>query len=279
MYRDRLTENERIVLDDYREKLDAYFLQQKQATENPVVAAPAADPGVVAASTVGLNPPALEMAGHRDTAAAAEAAAGGIAPVPDSPTGSQAFRQAPNTGIETINGPTNTKEKARWMLHQARDQIRLGHLDTAEQMANEAVTLNVKWGYFDDSPVKVKETLAKARARTKGAEPNKAAGEAEYQPRDRRAAKAKLKEARAALAMNDTDKADAIARELKSWDLHYGFFDDNPHKLAASVAEARRRDAARSAELMVRSHVGNSAGTRGEPAVPVATDPRVAAPR
>ena len=62
------------------------------------------------------------------------------------------------------------------------------------------------------------------------------------QPRDRKAAKAKLKEARAALANNQFEQAEAIALDVKSWNLTYGWFEDNPDKVAAAARALRRRD-------------------------------------
>ena len=77
-------------------------------------------------------------------------------------------------------------------------------------------------------------------------------------PRDRRAARARLKDARAAIAANDLERADEIAREVRAWGLTYGFFDDTPEKVASAAFEARRRDAVRNAELMVRSYYRNN---------------------
>ncbi len=187
--------------------------------------------------------------------------------------GTQSYRQAPVEGVDPVHSAENIKHTARWKLHQARDQIRQGHFDAAEKLANEAEKLEVKWGYFDDTPAKTKESIAKARAKPKAAEPAKVATAApEKQIRDRYAARTKLQEARAALAANQIDKAEAIARDLQSWNLHFGLFEDTPNKLATAVTEARRRDAVRNAELMVRSYVGTPDGARGEPVVPASAE-------
>src|SRR5262249_51031956 len=55
----------------------------------------------------------------------------------------------------------------------------------------------------------------------------------------------KLKEARAAIAANDFEQAEAIALDVKSWGLTYGMFEDNPDKVAAAARALRRRDAVR----------------------------------
>ncbi len=47
---------------------------------------------------------------------------------------------------------------------------------------------------------------------------------------------------RAALANHQIDQAEAIAQEVKSWNLSYSFFGDNPDKLAAAARALRKRD-------------------------------------
>ena len=63
--------------------------------------------------------------------------------------------------------------------------------------------------------------------------------------KDRTTAKAKLKEARAAIAAKQFEQAEAIALDVKSWNLSYGMFEDNPDKVAAAARALRRRDALR----------------------------------
>ena len=61
-------------------------------------------------------------------------------------------------------------------------------------------------------------------------------------PHNRENARALLREARAALANHQIDQAEAIAQEVKSWNLSYSFFGDNPDKVAAAARALRKRD-------------------------------------
>lgn len=254
MFRDRLTPNEQVVLDVYREQLDRYLEDQKLALQADPPAARVADPAVVAASTIG--PPALDMSGRQPGPDPAPPAPGDPAPAPDPPAAS----------AEALRGTADAKQNARWLLHQAREQILKKQFEAAEKFAAEARGLNVKWGFFDDTPDKVLESVLKARAKV-GSPAGTAEGQA--QPRDRRTARARLRAARAALAANDVEKADSIAREVRSWDLRYTPFDDTPEKVADDADDARRRTAVRSAELTVRSY----AGPRAAPAAPAPGPP------
>ena len=57
-----------------------------------------------------------------------------------------------------------------------------------------------------------------------------------------RAAKAKLREARAAISDRNFEQAEAIALEVKGWGLSYGLFEDNPDKVASAAHALRHRD-------------------------------------
>ena len=139
----------------------------------------------------------------------------------------------------------------------------------------------------EPAPDKVAKAIDKERAKlAKGGTP--AAGVAAANstaniPHDRRAARSLLREARAALASGEIDKAESLAREVRSWGLRYGLLDDTPEKVAALAGEARRLEAVRNAELMVRSYVGTEAAkpgdSRGEPTVPVAPEVVPVSPR
>ena len=130
------------------------------------------------------------------------------------------------------------KQRGRWLLHEAREQIALGNFDAAEKKVAEAEALDVKWGLFDDTPAKVRNDLIKERPKTVAA----ASKPASTQPGDRKAAKAKLREARTALANHQYEQAESIAQEVKGWNLNYGLFEDNPDKVAAAARALRKRD-------------------------------------
>jgi hypothetical protein len=123
-------------------------------------------------------------------------------------------------------------------MQLAREQIHKGHFEVAEQAIAEARAMDVKWTVFDETPTKMMEALEKARATQEKEKTLASAG-----PHDRRTAKARLREARAALAADDLDRAEEIAREVKSWGLVFMFFDDTPDKVAAAVFTGRHRPA------------------------------------
>ena len=128
------------------------------------------------------------------------------------------------------------KQHARWLLHEAREQILLGEYDAAEEKIAEAEAIDVKWGLFDDTPAKARTALNKARPKT-DVELAKTSGTG-----DHKTAKAKLREARTAIANSEFEKAEAIALEVKGWNLSYGMFEDNPEKVASAARALRKRD-------------------------------------
>lgn len=134
-YRDKLSKNERVVLDTYVEEVDRIAMD---------AARPRADTAVAPASMT-VATPSAKVAGIRPADQAK----------PASPYPSR-FATAPG------------KQRARWMLHEARDLIRRGKLDEAAQKVAEARAFDVEWGRFDDSPEKV--TLGIEYARSKEAQ-------------------------------------------------------------------------------------------------------------
>ena len=160
----------------------------------------------------------------------------------------------PEPGRRRIRSlPTvDTRQRARWLLHEAREQLHLGNYDVAQHKVDEAEALDVKWGLFDDTPAKVSEEIKKARPKavaTRAAAPGE-------QPHDRRTAKAKLREARTALNNRQFEQAEAIALDVKSWGLTYGLFEDNPDKVAAAARALRRRDKIRNTPSREQSSQG-----------------------
>ncbi len=230
-YRDRLTPNQRIVLDVYREQLDDYRRQQAAAQAGGPRGA-RADDGVRTASTVVTSPTDIPMPVPR--------------PLPTPPPAPAALTQ----GTETWRDTTDVKQKARWLVQQARSQIFHGELDAAADSIARADTLNAKWTRFDDTPAKVAESLNQARLRAPGTGPAPAPDADPSRPRDRRASQALLKSARSALAGHKFESAEAIVRDVQSWGLRYGLFDDTPEKVAAAVEVARRQAATKDSGLM-----------------------------
>ena len=245
-YRDQLSGSEQKVLDAYLREM-AKAPADAASRRRPT--APAADPGPATPATPpaasGLNPPGLSLgrrpapmptpparragparrrgrSGAVTRAAAAPASSGaGVGPPP--PAGADA------------------KAQARWLLAAAREQMRMGGYDDAAAKVSQARALNVRWGLFDDTPDKVAEAIEKARPKAVVAH----APATQTKDRDRQA-KAKLKDARAAIEAKQFEQAEAIALDVKSWNLSYGMFEDIPDKVAAA-ARALRAAATRSA--------------------------------
>ncbi len=141
----------------------------------------------------------------------------------------------------------NEKQQAMWFVHQAREQMRLGNFDASREFLSKAEALNIKWSLFDDTPARAREDLAKIAPpeAQPGAEVATEAG-------DRRTAKARLKEARAALEQGDYKAAETIAREVESWGHHFTIFEDSPSKILSAAAAVQRRDATRNAGPMTQ---------------------------
>jgi hypothetical protein len=282
MYRDRLSSNEQIVLDVYKGKLDQYF-RELRSTRDP--SSPISGPGqsddsektlkartleisstdtnVSRASTVGtasvghaLNPPqGFGTKPHEADPMSVRSDVDSKGMTSSSSAEASAKVQGIEYGTESWRGPAEPKQKARWLLKIARENITKREFDVAEKAIAEARAMNVRWTLFDETPDRLTETLVKARsAKPKASHVDDSATSSQH---DRRTAKVWLREARAALASNDVDRAEAIAREVKSWKLGFGLFEDTPDKVVAAVSEVRRQNAVRNAELMVRSYLGD----------------------
>ena len=71
----------------------------------------------------------------------------------------------PGSGRSGQGRLSTSRQRGRWLLHEAREQLHLGNYDVAQRKADEAEALDVKWGLFDDTPAKVTEEIKKARPR------------------------------------------------------------------------------------------------------------------
>src|SRR5208283_94893 len=139
-----------------------------------------------------------------------------------------------------------------WLLHEAREQMAQGNFDAAEKKIAEAEAIDIKWGLFDDTPTKVRNDLNKERPKNLAS----TSKPAQSLPHNRENAHALLREARAALANHQIDQAEAIAQEVKSWNLSYGFFGENPDKVAAAARALRKRDKIRNTPTRERASQG-----------------------
>ena len=146
----------------------------------------------------------------------------------------------------------DVKQHAVWLLHEAREQMAQGNFDAAEKKIAEAEAIDIKWGLFDDTPTKVRTDLNKERPKNLAS----TSKPAQSLPHNRENAHALLREARAALANHQIDQAEAIAQEVKSWNLSYSFFGDNPDKVAAAARALRKRDKIRNTPTRERASQG-----------------------
>ncbi len=144
-------------------------------------------------------------------------------------------------------GTADAKQKVRWLLKAAREDVRLGDYEAAEAKVAEARTLDVSYTLFDDTPDRVEEAIAKARPKV---------AEAVGGPRDKRNAKEKLKQARSLLASGHFDQAEAIAVDVAAWKIDFGMFEDSPKKVIAAARAVKQRDKLRQAGTKAEVSLG-----------------------
>jgi type II secretory pathway component GspD/PulD (secretin) len=229
-YRDQLSASEQKVL-------DAYVSEMAKAPVGGGAPAPSAAPAPAPVAVAAPEPSPAQVQAPAPALAAADASASADPAVTNAVA---APGQAPSAiPVPAPPAGADTKAQARWLLAAAREQTRAGNYDDAEAKVAQARALNVRWGLFDDTPDKVARDLSRARPRVIASDP------AASQARDRHAARARLKEARAALSAKQFEQAEAIALEVKGWNLSYGMFEDNPDKVANAARALRRRDAIR----------------------------------
>ncbi|MDR3619511.1 MAG: type II secretory pathway, component PulD, partial [Paludisphaera borealis] len=181
-----------------------------------------------------------ELGKVRGIGSAAEPTTAVVEPTSSAPARPAAAVEATPVAKPAIDAASTSdgKQRARWLLHEAREQILLGEYDHAEKKISDAESIDVKWGLFDDTPAKARAALVKAKP--------KAGTDVKTSPvGDHKTAKAKLKDARTALADRQFEQAEAIALEVKNWNLSYGMFEDNPDKVAAAARALRKRDGIR----------------------------------
>ena len=253
--KDRLTLNEQVVLRVYREKVD----QQLERLSTPLVVEEAPrsarfsedkiDKEVKATSVIPSSTlPESSVAGldtdgmtTDDSRNPSESSTDSLDPRAEE-SKEDPFQKL--FGSETLRNSDDTKQRGRWLLSMAREQIFRGNYDKAREIAAKVKEMNIPWGRFDDSPEKVTEALAKAE-QIKSTGSNETTKSASL---DRRTAKARLREARAAMLHGELDQAEAIVKEVNSWRVGFYFFDDTPAKVFSAIDSARRRKSTRAGE-------------------------------
>jgi len=154
----------------------------------------------------------------------------------------QAVAPAVSRSAETAD----TKQKSRWLLKSAREDIRQGNFDDAAAKVAQARALNVTYTLFDDTPDRVEEVLEKAR-------PAVAASSGAH---DKKAAKDKLKMARQLIASGKPEQAEAVALDVESWKLDFGMFEDSPKKVVAAARAIKQRDQLRKSGVKGQVNLG-----------------------
>ena len=282
MYRDQLQQDEQTMLDAYFKELSrvrasiaagstatdgagpAMTAASPAMTPAAVQAAPAMTPAAVQAAPA-MTPAAVQAAPAMTPAAVQAAPAMTPAAVQAAPAMTPAAVQAApaTTSVIQAGDPArggagdvaitpNVKQHAVWLLHEAREQMAQGNFDAAEKKIAEAEAIDIKWGLFDDTPTKVRTDLNKERPKNLAS----TSKPAQSLPHNRENAHALLREARAVLANHQIDQAEAIAQEVKSWNLSYSFFGDNPDKVAAAARALRKRDKIRNTPTRERASQG-----------------------
>ena len=226
-------------------------------TPAAVQAAPAMTDGAGAAKTAAspaMTPAAVQAAPAMTPAAVQAAPAMTPAAVQAAPATTSVIQSGDPArgGAGDVAITPDVKQHAVWLLHEAREQMAQGNFDAAEKKIAEAEAIDIKWGLFDDTPTKVRTDLNKERPKSLASTSKRA----QSLPHNRENAHALLREARAVLANHQIDQAEAIAQEVKSWNLSYSFFGDNPDKVAAAARALRKRDKIRNTPTRERASQG-----------------------
>ena len=226
-------------------------------TPAAVQAAPAMTDGAGAAKTAAspaMTPAAVQAAPAMTPAAVQAAPAMTPAAVQAAPATTSVIQSGDPArgGVGDVAITPDVKQHAVWLLHEAREQMAQGNFDAAEKKIAEAEAIDIKWGLFDDTPTKVRTDLNKERPKSLASTSKRA----QSLPHNRENAHALLREARAVLANHQIDQAEAIAQEVKSWNLSYSFFGDNPDKVAAAARALRKRDKIRNTPTRERARQG-----------------------
>jgi tetratricopeptide (TPR) repeat protein len=215
-FRDQLKEKERVVLDVYWDALETYREELRLAASPP-----AKDPAIVQASRVTVEPPKNAVAK--------------ASPNPDPPKEPARPAELEKPLVVRQRAAANdTKQTARWLLHEARELIQRGNFDLAVKKVEQARSLDVRWGFLDETPDKVAKAIEYYRKR-RPAMAKSADSKDPAASHDLRTAQARLQEARVALSKNQVDQAEEIARDVQGWGLDFSKSDDSPDKLLATV--------------------------------------------
>lgn len=127
-------------------------------------------------------------------------------------------------------GISDRKQEARWLLYEAREQIRLGELDEAAGKVAQVRSMDLHWGFLEDTPDKGARAIEYARSHQ-----DKSAKPTDRPASEHRMTQAKLEEADAAPAQGQIDRAEEIARAVRSWGFGFRKSEDSPDGVLTTV--------------------------------------------
>jgi len=144
-------------------------------------------------------------------------------------------RQTPAGKTEADTSP---EARARTLLAQAREAIKQGDLALARQRVRQAEELKADLHWWEElTPEKVKTEIARAEAQASLQGKAGATNPDMLKPDEVRAL---LRDARKALAENQLDRAEELARQARlATQVKYGLFEDTPDRVLADILKAR----------------------------------------
>jgi general secretion pathway protein D len=142
---------------------------------------------------------------------------------------------------------SSQRHEAQQCLAQARQALRQENLDEAESLAHKADNFKLTYGRLEDTPSKVLQDVADARALKAKA----SSGAAATASNPKAKAKALVTEANSCLKRNEFDRAEQLARQAKDLNTKFYLYENSPDDVLLAVQRARRQrstTAAKSAE-------------------------------
>lgn len=255
---------------------------------NPAMQVPAgpAAPAVAAAPAVNNNSPlrtarlSLAVGDVRRAAEQLQQAKGmqvNYQPLDDTPDKVEmAIRKYQEMSALDKNTETYRRAYARNLMEQADALLRWGEQDEAERLAGRAAGMQIVYGPFEQKPQDMLQRIAATRRQAAGREPalNTAApGFATAMPSaaptvaTRQKAVELVRQAREAIAANQLDRAEAIARQAEQLRLPDAAFapgEDRPGLVLLDLRQLRQRGAA-SGVVPAGAQYVTQAGGIGEP--------------
>ncbi len=149
-----------------------------------------------------------------------------------------------NAEPQSAGAQQQQKEKALKLLSQAREQMRSGKLNEAQQLVAQAEAFDVAYGLFDDTPEVVKEDLSRIIAANGEASGNPFANNTapalptETRSREelKQAALELVADARNDIAAGHFEAAQAKANQAGKYNVAYDLFEDSPEQVLSDLA-------------------------------------------